>query len=57
MNKLTVRKAVTELGGVAEAALKLGITRQGVYRWFKHGISRYGVLLIEQALKKKRSRK
>ena len=57
MNIRTLKRNITELGGAAEAASRIGVTRQCVYLWLKRGVSRYGVLLLEKAIKEKRSNK
>lgn len=57
MNSRTLKKNITELGGVQEAAGRIGVSRQCVYLWLKRGVSRYGVLLLEQALREKRGNK
>ena len=56
MNNATLKKNISRLGGVTQAAAELGVTRQCVYLWLKRGVSRYGVMLIEKALKEMRSR-
>ena len=56
MNNATLKKRITELGGITVAAKELGVTRQCLYLWLKRGISKYGILLIDKAIKDKRSR-
>jgi hypothetical protein len=45
-----------ELGGITVAAGTLGVSRQCIYLWLKRGVSKYGILLIDKAIKDKRSR-
>jgi hypothetical protein len=56
VNNATLKKRITELGGITVAAKELGVTRQCLYLWLKRGISKYGILLIDKAIKDKRSR-
>ena len=56
MNNATLKRNIGRLGGVSVAARELGVTRQCIYLWFRRGVSKYGVLLIEKALKEKRTR-
>lgn len=54
MNKKTVAKAITLLGGPSAAAETLGVTRQIIWHWKARGISETGILRIEKALREKR---
>ena len=56
MNIATFKNRIGQLGGVTQAATTLGVTRQCIYLWLRRGPSKYGVLLVEKALKDKRSR-
>ena len=56
MNNNTLKRRISELGGVTIAAKELGVSRQCLYLWMKRGVSRYGILLIQKAIKEKRSR-
>ena len=56
MNTNTLKNRIGQLGGVTQAAKTLGVSRQIIYIWLKNGVSKYGVLLIQKALKEKRSR-
>lgn len=56
MNNATLKRSIGMLGGITEASKTLGVTRQCLYLWLRRGVSKYGVLLIEKALKEKRSR-
>lgn len=56
MNNATLKRRISELGGVTVASKELGVSRQCLYLWLKRGVSKYGILLIEKAIKDKRSR-
>ncbi len=56
MNNRTLKRYLGELGGITVAAGTLGVSRQCIYLWLKRGVSKYGILLIDKAIKDKRSR-
>ena len=56
VNNATLKRRISELGGVTVAAKELGVTRQCLYLWLKRGVSKYGLLLIDKAIKDKRGR-
>lgn len=57
MNTATLKARITQLGGATKAAETLGVSRQCIYLWLKRGVSKYGILLIQKAMKEKKDGK
>ncbi|MFW9929142.1 MAG: transcriptional regulator [Candidatus Thorarchaeota archaeon] len=55
-NTITLKYALSLVGGAMKFAEMRGVSRQAVYSWFKQGIPKKHVLALEEATKGKVSR-